>query len=123
MQTNFIEAMMPQHSQRVQRLHTVATDVVGPRQRVGKRDGKHSQRLVTSDVGRRRRLDVMLTSVGVEHDFRCLDLVEPQVVVSCPCCYVAKNSNKRISTSDMNQQVGPTCHLQTSPGCCQRAEV
>ena len=78
LQTSFTEAMMPQHSQCVQRLRTVAddaTDVVRRRQRVGERDAEHFQRCAACDIG--QRLDAVSTSVVVEHDFPCLAHVQP----------------------------------------------
>ena len=61
---------MPQHSQCVQRLRTVANDaadVVRRRQRVGERDAEHLQRCAACDIGQRRqRLDAVSTSVVVD---------------------------------------------------------
>ena len=81
LQTSFAEAMMPQHSQCVQRLRTVANhaaDVVRRRQRVGKRDGEHFRRCVTSDVGQWRRLDALLTSLLLSESYR---------LAYCNCTY------------------------------------
>ena len=118
---------MPQHSQCVQRLCTVAddaADVVRCRQRVGERDAEHFQRSAAGHIRqRRRRLDAVSTSVVVEHDFPCLGLVEPQVVISCPCCYVAKLSNTRISMGGRYHQVRVICILHEAVVGVQRPEV
>ena len=113
LKTSFAEAMVPQHSQCVLRLCTVAddaADVVRCRQRVGERDAEHFQRSAVGHVGqRRRRLDAVSTSVVVEHDFPCIGLVELQVVITCPCGQAQQLAYQH------GWQVSPsTCHLHTS---------
>jgi len=88
------------------------------------RDAEHFQRSAAGDIGQRRwRLDAVSTSVVVEHDFSGLGPVEPQVVVSCPCCYVAKLSNTRISTGGGDHQVRVICKLYEAVAGVQKFEV
>jgi len=80
--------------------------------------------LRTLNIGQRlRRLDAVSTSVVVEHDFSCLGLVEPQVVVSCPCCYGAKLSNTLISTGGGDHQVRVICKRYEAVAGVQSSEA